>query len=151
MFLRLDKEVRYASALSKPGQVGGVWYVEMLTTNTGTPRCTQLRLTADGRMERRSWTQGSAVTSGEPWSQLATGLSATTPFTVLPADPTFNFQRLRVWVQATSGITGDGAGATGSGSTNETDVTFTALNTSLTTDEDASMSETVCTEGRSTP
>ena len=150
-FLRLDKEVRYASAVSQPGQVGGDWYVEFLTTNSGTPRCTELRLTTAGKLERRTWTHGSAVSSGESWAALASGLSGDTPFTTLPADPTFNFQRLRLWVRATSGITGGGAGATGSGTTTETDVTFTALNTSLTTDEDDDDADTICTEGRSEP
>ena len=147
-FLRLEKEVRYASAVSQPDRVGGDWYVEFLTTNSGTPRCTELRLTAAGKLERRSWTQGAAVNSGESWAPLASGLSADTPFTMLPADPTSNFQRLRLWVQATSG----NPGGTGSGTTTETDVTFTALNTSLrATAEETNADAIVCTEGRSQP
>jgi prepilin-type N-terminal cleavage/methylation domain-containing protein len=151
-FQRLDKEVRYASVISQPDRVGGDWYVELLTTNTGTPRCTQLRLTAGGRLERRSWTKGSAISSGEPWTLLVAGLTSTQPFTVSTADPTFNFQRLRLWVQATSGLTGGGSGPTSAGSTNETDVTFTALNTSLrTTVEERDADAIVCTEGRTQP
>ena len=43
-FSRLDKQVRYAAAISPEGQSGGNWYVEFLTTNTGTSVCSQLKV-----------------------------------------------------------------------------------------------------------
>jgi type II secretory pathway pseudopilin PulG len=42
-FSRLDREIRYASGVTDPGQVNGTWYVEYQVTNTGMARCTQLR------------------------------------------------------------------------------------------------------------
>jgi hypothetical protein len=73
------------------------------------------------------------------WQQLAMGVTSTSPFTVLPADANDNFLRLRLRLTASAG-----AGATAS--TRQLDVTYTALNTSLTT-----ASATVCTEGRTIP
>ena len=85
-FGRLDKQVRYAAAISPEGQSGGAWYVEFLTTNTGTSVCSQLKLDPTTQLlQERTWTvpaAGAAVASG--WSQLANnvtngGQSATSP------------------------------------------------------------------------
>lgn len=136
-FLRLDKEIRYAAGISTPAAVGGDQYVEFLTTNTGTPRCTQLRLrTVDEQIQRRTWTQGASPLAPSAWIPLASGVTSTQPFTFVAADTTFNFQRLRLRLTASSA-------PGGAGTARATDVTFTALNTSLTTS-----SSTVCTEGR---
>ena len=137
VFIRLDREIRYATGISDPGTLGGDPVVEYLTTNSGTATCTQLRLTATGRqLKRRQWTQG-----GTPgtWLPIASGVTGSQPFTLYPADPTFNFQRLRLRLTAQSGAAKTATSA-------ETDITFTALNTSLSTS-----SATVCTEGRATP
>ncbi|HET6209323.1 MAG TPA: prepilin-type N-terminal cleavage/methylation domain-containing protein, partial [Jatrophihabitans sp.] len=56
-FARLDKQVRYASAISTEGQSGGSWYVEFLTTNTGSPFCSQLKLDPTSQvLQERTWT-----------------------------------------------------------------------------------------------
>ncbi len=139
-FLRLDKEIRYAAGISTPGSVGSDSYVEFLTTNTGTPVCTELRLhVATRQLQRRTWIQGSSPLTPSAWIPLASFVSSTQPFTLSAADATFNFQRLQLKLVGTSG-------AGGTATSKQTDVTFTALNTSPTTS-----SATVCTEGRAIP
>jgi hypothetical protein len=135
-YLRLDKEVRYASGVSKPGTIGNDQYVEYLSTFSGTPTCTEIKLVkASGSLVKRSWKQGNTI--GSQWEQLATGVTSDQAFTFYDADYIYNFQRLKLHITATSG-TGKTA------KTADTDLTFTALNTSLNTS-----SATVCTEGRS--
>lgn len=97
VYLRLDAEVRYAAGLSAPGKVGADWYVEYLTTVPGTPTCVELRLTAAGQLQRRSWPQGSPPAAAFP--VLASGVSAGAsgpPFTVLNPDSSTTVQRLGV-------------------------------------------------------
>ena len=43
-FLRLDKQIRYASGISTPGTVNSAPYVEYLLSSTGTATCYELRL-----------------------------------------------------------------------------------------------------------
>jgi prepilin-type N-terminal cleavage/methylation domain-containing protein len=132
-FLRLDREIRYASDMSTEGQVGADWYVEYLTTYTGTPICTELRLhVANAQLQRRSWTQGGTPPS--TWTIFASGVSDSRPFTFSAADATFNYPRLALSLTASSG-----AGSTAAAK--EINVTFTAMNTT-------SSSASVCTEGR---
>jgi hypothetical protein len=110
-FLRLDREVQYAAALSLPARVGNDWYAEYLT-GVGDPRtCVELRMNAAaGQLQRRSWTNGTTI-SPSPWVPLAsdvtavvTGAGATVaPFTLLPADAAVNFHRLQVTMASTSG------------------------------------------------
>jgi hypothetical protein len=139
-FLRLDKEIRYAAGISTPGPVGADSYVEYVTSFTGTAMCTELRLNvASGQLQRRTWQQGVLPLVPSAWIPMATSVSSTQPFTFLAADATFNFQRLQLKLDATSG----GGPATAA---RRTDVTFTALNTTL-----ATSSATACTEGRSVP
>lgn len=139
-FQRLDKELRYASGISTPGLVGDNPYVEYLTTGTGTAVCSQLRLNVTtGVLQYRSWDQGSSPLAPSGWATLAAGVSSAQPFTVTPAGSTFNFQRLTLSLVVSSG-------GGGTATTTQTEVTFTALNTSL-----ATSSATVCTEGRSVP
>jgi type II secretory pathway pseudopilin PulG len=135
-FLRLDKEIRYAAGISTESSTGDP-YVEYLTTNTGSPVCTELRLdVASRQLQRRTWPQGMSPLTPSNWIPLATEISSVKPFTFTAADSTFNFQRLRLQLAASSG------GAS-TATTKQTDITFTALNTSLGT-----ASATVCTEGR---
>lgn len=133
-FLRLDKQIRYASGVSAPGIAGGEPYVEYLIAGSGTPTCYELRV-RNQTLQQRVWPQGSPPGSGA-WVVLASGVSATTPFTYVPPDAAFNFQRLQLKLTATSGL---GTKLTAA----STDVTFTALNTSLGTS-----SASVCVEGR---
>lgn len=140
-FIRLDKEIRYAANISKPGAVGADQYVEFLVTNTGTATCVELRLNASGELQRRSWAQQ----GGTPgvWFTLASNLSSAAPFT-RPAAESFAFQRLRLNINS---VTGSGATKT----TRQTDITFTALNTTAMNTSAAATSDAVCTEGRAAP
>jgi type II secretory pathway component PulJ len=105
-FLRLDREVQYATALSRPAQVGNDWYAEYLIGTGGTRTCVELRLNATARqLQRRIWTNGTTVTP-TPWIPLASEVTAAgtaAPFTLLPADATVQFHRLRVTIATTSG------------------------------------------------
>lgn len=105
-FQRLDKQVRYASAVSLPGMgaPGTGWYVELLAeapdANPGaTPpefsfkKCTQWRLRPDGHLETRSWLilPNAALTPQGPlpsWTTVSTGvindLTTQPPFTSVP-------------------------------------------------------------------
>ncbi len=139
-FLRLDKEIRYAAGISTPGTVGSDPYVEYLISYTGTAVCTELRLhVATRQLQRRTWNQGASPLTPSPWIPLASDVSSTQAFTFTAADATFNFQRLRLKLVATSG-------AGGTATPKQSDITFTALNTSLTTS-----SATICIEGRAVP
>ena len=137
-FQRLDKEVRYAEGISAPS-TSSPWYVEFVTANTGTAICTQLWLdTTAGQLKRREWTQGGSYARvvGVP---IATGVTSAQPFTVSNPDSTYNVQRLRINLTATSGSGADK-------SSRDVNVMFTAMNTSLSTS-----SATVCSEGRTIP
>ncbi len=139
-FSRLEKEIRYASGISTPGPIGLDSYVEYLTTSSGTAVCVELRLRVSTRqLQRRTWTQGASAATPRIWVPLAYNVSSAQPFTVLPADATFNFQRLRIQLTVSAG-----AGATTTST--QTDTTFTAQNTALGTP-----SPTVCVEGRAVP
>ncbi|MEV6598289.1 prepilin-type N-terminal cleavage/methylation domain-containing protein [Actinoplanes sp. NPDC051346] len=144
-FERLDREIRYASALSIPAVVNGDPYVEYRTENSGTAMCTELRLhAADQQLQRRTWVEGPAPITPTPWIPLASGISAaaagTDPFTFVPTDDTYGWQRLTIDLSAASG--GEGSSATSKASK----VTITALNTSPNT----SITD-VCTAGRTVP
>jgi Tfp pilus assembly protein FimT len=149
-FNRLDTSVRYASAISTPGQSpGGDWYVEWQSTYTGTPQCTQVRVNAAaGQLQQRTWTPVSdGSTSGlTSWLPLASGLqltdpdtdTAVTPFTVTAVGTAIPYQQLSFHLVAEA--TGR-AGVT----TTVTSVTFTAFNS-----KGAENAAVVCAEaGRS--
>src|SRR4051794_25865013 len=71
-FSRLDREIRYASGVTDPGQVNGTWYVEYQVTNTGTARCTQLRFQPTaGLLQSRTSTAGAPPGA---WNTLASGV-----------------------------------------------------------------------------
>jgi type II secretory pathway pseudopilin PulG len=104
-FLRLDKEIRYAAAISTPGAVGSDFYVEYLTTSAGARRCSQLRLhAADRQLQLRTWTQGSPDGPATAWVPLASGVGADSdqPFAPDP-DNASRFERLRLTLVATYG------------------------------------------------
>ncbi len=133
-FLRLDKQIRYASGISAPGPAGGAAYVEYLLASSGAATCYELRL-KDSKLQQRIWTQGGTI-ADSPWTVLSNGVSSSQPFTYLAPDATFNFQRLRLRLTTTYGGNQTLSAA-------NTDITFTALNTTLGTS-----SASVCTEGR---
>jgi type II secretory pathway pseudopilin PulG len=138
--LRLDREVPYASALSRPAQVGGDWYAEYLTGSGGTPTCVELRLNAAARqLQRRTWANGTSPISPTPWIPLASDVTvavsgtgtAVAPFTLVPADAEVHYPRLLVTVAGTSG--------------RQTESSWPALNAGT----DAT--DTICTDARGTP
>jgi hypothetical protein len=117
--------------------VGADRYVEWLTTNTGTEVCTQLRLhVASKQLQRRTWVHGETPVTPSQWIPLASNVTSTDPFTTSAGDATFNWHRLQLKLVATSG-------GGGTATSKQSDITFTALNTSLTTSTD-----TGCAEGR---
>ncbi len=139
-FQKLDKQIRYASAISSPGVLNGDPVVEYLTSFTGVDVCTQLRL-HNGQLQQRSWPHSSATTPPVPTptvhAPLASNLSGTTPFTVIAVGiDSSNYQRLEIALTATVG--------TGSKAvTRKSDITFTALNT-----YEMPPSGQICAEGR---
>jgi prepilin-type N-terminal cleavage/methylation domain-containing protein len=140
-FQRLDRQIRYAAGISNDGTMFGDPVIEYLTTSGASATCTELRLNAgSGQLQIRTWTQGASPLVPGRWLPLASQVvPAADPFTFLPADSTLNFQRLELKLSVTDGTGKDQA-------TRASDLTFTALNTSLGTGSD-----TVCTEGRAIP
>jgi prepilin-type N-terminal cleavage/methylation domain-containing protein len=141
-FQKLDKQIRYASGISQAGTLNGDPVVEYLTSFTGVNTCTELRL-HNNQLQQRTWLQSSAASPPVPsptvLAPLASYLSGSTPFTVTDAGATYNYQQLEIAVTATYG-TGRNA------ISRQSDITFTALNTTQTANNDS-----VCTEGRSAP
>ena len=143
-FGRLDKQVRYAAAISPEGQSGGNWYVEYLTTNTGSNVCSQLKLNPTTQLlQERTWTvpaAGAAVPSG--WSQLANDItngsqSATStdrPFQFIAVHGAAKYEQLTIRLfaekRSNNGIT-----------SSVSSVTFTALNSTTVTSTTG-----ICTE-----
>lgn len=101
-YLRLDREIRYASAISTPSYsaTAAMWHVEFATTIisrsgtntvTNTTQCTQLAVAPPsasngnvGVLQQRTWTVG--ATQANPWGVLASNVSnygsstSTSPF-----------------------------------------------------------------------
>lgn len=120
-FQRLDRQVRYANAVSAPGIANGSWYVEFLTaTNPASPVCTQLRVTTGTRqLQRRSWAvpaNAGAVPTASAWLPLAsnvtngaaTGSATATssppaPFVLAANPPSVSFEQLSIQLVSVSG------------------------------------------------
>jgi Tfp pilus assembly protein PilE len=140
VFQRLDREVRYASSVSVPSIAAddnGDWYVEYLSTYTGTETCTQLRLhtlSAPPLLQRRTWTVGATPTN--VWGTLASGVTASgPPFVFIAADGSGSeSQQLELHILV---------GAPGSTNSRASTISFTAVNTSIDTAE-----PTECTQHR---
>ena len=138
-FSRLDKSVRYASAISQPGTgMDGNTYVEWQSTYSGATNCTQLRLNAGThQLQQRTWTVAGAgiYTALTNWAPLASGLvtGATDVFSRSVSTETMPHQQLRIYLVAQS------MGRTGP-TTSISDVTFTAFNSSDSSPID------ICTE-----
>jgi type II secretory pathway pseudopilin PulG len=158
-FERLDKEVRYARAISDPGTVGGDQYVEYLLDNDTADVCVELRLhQATGEFQRRQWVKDQGPAAPTRWQVLASSVTAATPFTVTAARDVqltdVRYQQLTVDITAvTGGGRGLSAAAGRAGSARETDVTFTALNATATGTDPAAanVNATTCTEARGVP
>lgn len=137
-FLRLDKTVRYAGAISTPGRsaTSNDWYVELdlpATDVGGSDTCLQLRIDAS-MLQQRTWTvaNGTAGTASG-WTPIASFLtngaaaagSADVPFAAPTASSSASssFQRLQVVLRSTAG--------TSTTSTNRAQMTFIALNSDV--------------------
>jgi len=147
-FSRLDKEIRYARAISSPGAVGGDPYVEYLLSADSVDTCVELRMRAStGELQRRQWPKNQAPLVPTGWQTLASSVTSATPFTVTAAAPVLptDLQYQTLTLDITS-VTGGGQGLSASagraGSERATAVTFTALNAT------AKGNETTCTEAR---
>ncbi len=130
MFMRLDKQIRYASAIAPPASIPSGWYVEYAFLDTHTDpaarKCTELWMDPATRtLWSRTWDEGSP--SGD-FVVLTSGVASAQPF-ALPSAPASDvgFQRLQISLKADAG-----PGSTGKPRT--FDMTFTALNTSATSD-----------------
>jgi prepilin-type N-terminal cleavage/methylation domain-containing protein len=136
-FQRMDKQVRYASAINRPGAgPSGAVYVEFRTTAVqpgDDPFCTQWRyVPSQGLLQVRSWDDVGAASPGA-WNTLIDDVRNTSdeaPFTFVPADDQRLHQQLRVHL-----LVGpyDRAGA-------ESQTTFVARNSSADSSTNADMS-----------
>jgi len=132
-FTKLDKQLRYAAYVGEPGQDpndGNNWYVEFQDANTSPATCYQLRVDqGTDTLQQRTWS-GSGTPSG--WQQLATGVlngggsGASAPFAVTAATNVVTSAELTVHL-----ITGEGTGSNAAQS--QSSMTFTALNSTVTT------------------
>lgn len=129
-FQRLDRSLRYASEVQAPGQANGSWWVEWLTTNSGSRVCTQMRLNpSTQQLQTRTWVPVSGTPNVSSWTTLAGRISngaasgSAAPF-IRPALTTssgLTYEQLTVQLVST----------TGNPPVNSTsNTTFTALNSS---------------------
>lgn len=151
-FVRLDKEIRYARGVSDPALVSGDYYVEYLRSVNSVDTCVELRLrTATSELQRRQWTKNMSPLAPGAWTTLASNVTGATPFTVTAADTNsltgFRYQRLTVALTAIVGGGSSGVNSGRAGATRQTNVTFTAMNATASSNSTASNSAT-CTEAR---
>lgn len=132
-FQHLDLQVRYVSYVSAPAQVPADennWYVEMQDSNASPTRCIQLRVSRSaGQLQQRSWPVGGQPGSWQPLaSRVVNGgaVGAAAPFVVSRPNATVRSAQLTVNLETAQG-SGDSAASS------RTQLTFTALNTNLTT------------------
>jgi type II secretory pathway component PulJ len=137
-FLRLDRNLRYASGISEPHPSGDNKQVEYVNTDTasGNPECAQLELNKAKKVLRRQvWPQTTKPTG--QWIVLANEVIAEqSSFELLKAGTNTGFQRLKIVLVVASN---PGSGHT----TSKTEVTFTALNSTRGT-----LAADVCPEAR---
>ncbi len=162
-FQTMDKQIRYASSINRPGTgAGGAHYVEFITTDLPDgqdPLCTQWRFDPDARtLDFRTWRDvPHPVRSG--WRVVATdvrndltGSSPELPFVLKTAGGTYTRQQLVVSFDV-------GRGDAGPDETVGADVstTFVARNSSYLSpsnddlDGDGASDTPVCTSGLERP
>jgi type II secretory pathway pseudopilin PulG len=139
-FLKLDKLVRYASAVTNVGKssTSGDWYVELDTTATNPEVCTQLRVdVTTGQLQQRTWTitgtsAAPTVSAASSWQMLAYGItngsaaagSTDQPFSIPAATANSPYQQLTLNLVFKSG--------SATSATARSRTTFTAINSSST-------------------
>jgi prepilin-type N-terminal cleavage/methylation domain-containing protein len=138
-FQRIDKQVRYASAISPPNKTksaAGAWYVEFDNTSSGADNCYQLRV-YNSQLQERSWI--GTPTSSPIWIPLASGVTmpATSPFTFAVAAGSQTSQRLKIALSATAN---SGSKVT----TSQTAVSFEAMNSGQGTSPTNDGSSLIC-------
>jgi hypothetical protein len=145
-FVKLDKLVRYSSAISTPSgtvNAAGDYYVELQSSNTGSTLCTQLQLdTVNNNLNQRTWSVPSAntVTGLTSFTPLAANVTASAAPFVMRAAGLSSFEQLTVNLASTSGTTP---------TTSTSSITFTAVNSgdsSTKVQADATLSDSVCQE-----
>ncbi len=130
-FSRLDKQVRYASAINRPVESGSDWYVEFVTIDpSNTQVCRQWRLVNSTHLlQQRSWPAASTPSSAPTWSTVATSVTndPTTqpPFTFTASSAAAPSQQLGVNLVVSRGSLAAG--------TVQLTTTFAARNTDVTT------------------
>lgn len=141
IFQRLDKEVRYSSAVNAggAGTTAGTYYVEYLITAVDAaaqPKCVQWRYSsATRKLDRRTWPNVAAPTASA-WLTMATtmrndlSVAAQRPFVFTPADSTNVNQRLTVHLDLGYGAANGKRGAA-------IDSVFVARNTSTSSQSNA--------------
>jgi prepilin-type N-terminal cleavage/methylation domain-containing protein len=128
-FDRLDRQLRYATAVNRPVLVGQDWYLEFTTLDTaGQVGCRQWRVGgATDLLQQRAWT-GAPVTPPS-WAGVATGVvnnpASQPPFTFVAADAQHPTQQVTVDLVLTRGANPPGHA--------ETRSTLVARNTDTTT------------------
>jgi prepilin-type N-terminal cleavage/methylation domain-containing protein len=132
--LRLDKEVRYAAAISQEGVVGNDQYAEFLVANATSAQCVQLRVSG-GQLQRRTWTHQASPVRPTAWTPIASDVTSPRPFRFIAPDGDVEYQRLEI--SLTSAVD-----AAVPNPAKGTKITFTALNSTRDTETDQ------CTEGR---
>jgi hypothetical protein len=106
-FNRLDRQLRYATAINRPTQVGNDWYIEFSALNDGgVDLCHQWRLvSATDKLQQRAWTAGTTTTP--TWSTVTTGVTndPTTlpPFTFVKATTASTYQGVSVTLKIING------------------------------------------------
>jgi hypothetical protein len=145
-FVRLDKAIRYAAAISSPSTVPNAannYYVEWETTNTGQAVCTQLQLNnVTGVLRQRTWVvAGDGTPSGlSGYTALATDIRvSSTPF-VLAASGALDYEQLTVSLRSSIGS---------STMVSASSITFTAVNSkdaSVRAKTDPTQPDNVCQE-----
>ncbi|MCW2502036.1 MAG: hypothetical protein JWO79_320 [Actinomycetia bacterium] len=139
-FLRLDKEIRYASALGAPDPELPDYYIRYLITNTGTPTCVELKLDGTAKkLLRRSWTHTTGTPAVTAWLPLASSVTGTSPFIVNDAMGPRLTPQLVLRVRAANGAASDAT-------SRATELTFTALNATA-----GAADATLCSEGDAVP
>lgn len=146
VFVRLDKAVRYAAAISTPTAVPNAannYYVEWQTTNTGQAVCTQLQLNNDtGVLRQRTWVVAADGTPGSlsGYTALASDIRVTGAPFVLTASGALDYEQLTVNLRSSIGS---------STMVSASSITFTAVNSkdaSSRAETDPTQPDSVCQE-----
>lgn len=130
-FSRMDKQLRYASAINRPVRVGDDWYVEFETVDgTNTDTCRQWRLVhSTQELQQRSWEAPGPPATTPDFSTVATSAvndpGTQQPFTFTAATASVPAQMLTVHLVVTRGALSNG--------TVDLSTSFVGRNTDVTT------------------